>query len=262
LPLRQYAAEKASEADPRDFLGQVKAIYDDVTQNRWRYVYDPLRVEMLATSGPVIYDNVLGFGVKPPAHGYGDCDCISTALGALMGAIGIPSRVVNISKPHSKKLFDHGCVQARIPKVGWVSLDAVGYPKHPMGWIAPHERYAIWDTEGNLRGFGGNYPGGIGQDFKAMSSATLGGIQEVQEMSLAGCGPGSFRDYGLENFGMAGVDNEEPEDWSTHGLLGFGAYVDQPYGLLDYSECGLVMEYDDADTVAYYGATPLVRTKM
>ena len=81
-------------------------------------------------------------------------------------------------------------------------------------------------------------------------------------MSLAGCGPGMFRDYGLHNFGLAGVDNEEPEDWADYGLADFGAYIDRPLPIIDYDQVGLVMEVDDEDEVAYYGNVGLVRTKM
>lgn len=81
-------------------------------------------------------------------------------------------------------------------------------------------------------------------------------------MSLAGCGPEKFQDYGLENCGLAGVDSEAPEDWAQYGLLGFGAYVDRPLPMLDYENIGLVMEYDEDDTVGYAGGEPLVRTKM
>lgn len=262
VPLRQYAAAKASEAGPRDFLGQVEKIYDDFTRNRWRYVYDPLGVEMLATTGPVIYDTILGFGQQPPARGFGDCDDATVALSALMQSIGLPTRTVTISKPGSRKLFDHVFPQVRVPQHGWISIDAVGYPKHSMGWVAPHGRFAIWDIDGNLRGFGGDYPDFIKRDFKAMASATLGSLDEEVSMSFAGCGPDMFRDYGLENFGLAGVDNEEPEDWSKYGLLSFGAYVDQPVPILDYDRIGLVMEYDEGDTVGFHGDQPLVRTKM
>lgn len=263
MPIRQYAGALASQAGPRDFLGQVKKIYDDFTQKRWRYVYDPLGVELLATTGPIIYDTILGFGQTAPARGFGDCDDSTVGLSALCRSIGLPTRTVTISKPGSRKLFDHVFPQVRIPKVGWIALDAVGYPQHKIGWIAPHSRYAIWDIEGKLRGYGGEWPGRLEKDFKEMSSAALGGIdEEVYEMSMHGCEPSRFRDLGLENYGLAGIDGEEPEDWSTEGLTGFGALVDQPMPILDYDRIGLVMEYDDDDTVGYANGEALVRTKM
>lgn len=173
VPLREYAASIASRAGPRDFLGQVAEIYDDITENRWRYVYDPLRIELLATTGPVLYDTVLGFGQEPPSRGYGDCDDITGAMSACMESIGLPTRTVTIAKPNTDKLFDHVFPQVGVPHHGYITIDAVGYPNNPMGWIAPHERYAIWDHEGNLTGFGGYFPGRIGEDFDAMAAVEL-----------------------------------------------------------------------------------------
>lgn len=259
VPLRQYAAAKAAEAGPRDFLGQIEKIYEDVVKNRWRYVYDPLGVEMVATTGDVLYNTVLGLG-QPNQRGFGDCDDIACAMGALAASIGLEPRIVTISKPGSNKLFDHVFTQIKIPRKGWISVDPVGHPAHGLGWTAPHERYAIWDLDGKLRGFGGNYPGIISRDFKEMSSAALGKIQEVRSMSFAGLSENNFPDYGLANYGLAGTDNEEPADWSKYGVLGFGAYT-RTVPIIDDS-MGLMMEYDNNDIVAYDGTTPLVRTKM
>jgi hypothetical protein len=81
-------------------------------------------------------------------------------------------------------------------------------------------------------------------------------------MSVAGFAETNFPDYGLENYGLASVDNREPEDWSSVGLLGFGAQMDRPFGMIDGENLGLAMEYDDDDFVGFHGGSPLVRTKM
>ncbi len=81
-------------------------------------------------------------------------------------------------------------------------------------------------------------------------------------MSVAGFSESNFQDYGLENFGLASVDNTEPQDWSRMGLLGFGAQLDRPLGMIDGENLGLAMEYDEDDFVGYSGGSPLVRTKM
>jgi len=88
----------------------------------------------------------------------------------------------------------------------------------------------------------------------------------MTQMSLAGVDDLQFQDYGLANYGLAGVGNE-PLDWSTDGLLGFGAYLDKPLPMIDNSSLGLLAEYDDGDTVAMGrdnrgGFHSLVRTKM
>ncbi len=83
-------------------------------------------------------------------------------------------------------------------------------------------------------------------------------------MSLQGIDvQNDFPNWGLENFGLAGIDYQEPIDWSTHAALGFGAYLDRPLPMIDNSMLGLVMEYDDSDIVARSPrGEPLVRTKM
>lgn len=78
-------------------------------------------------------------------------------------------------------------------------------------------------------------------------------------MSVAGFAEANFQDYGLENYGLASTDNSEPADWSQMGLLGFGAELDRPLGMIDGELSGLAMEYDEDDFV---GDTGLVRTKM
>lgn len=81
-------------------------------------------------------------------------------------------------------------------------------------------------------------------------------------MSVAGFAETNFPDYGLENYGLASIDSREPEDWSKVGLLGFGAELDRPLGMIDGASLGLAMEYDDDDFVGFAGGSPLVRTKM
>lgn len=81
-------------------------------------------------------------------------------------------------------------------------------------------------------------------------------------MSVAGFAQTEFPDYGLENYGLASTDNQEPEDWSRVGLLGFGAQLDRPLGMIDGDSLGLAMEYDEDDFVGLSGGSPLVRTKM
>lgn len=81
-------------------------------------------------------------------------------------------------------------------------------------------------------------------------------------MSFAGFAESNFQDYGLENYGLASTDNSTPQDWASMGLLGFGAQLDRPFGMIEGSDLGLAMEYDEDDFVGYAGGSPLVRTKM
>lgn len=80
-------------------------------------------------------------------------------------------------------------------------------------------------------------------------------------MSLQGFSYAEYEDHGLQNYGLASTDNAEPLDWSKYGLSEFGAYIDQPLGMIDGEQIGLAMEYDEDDYV-HGPRGALVRTKM
>lgn len=267
LPIRQHAAALASRAGPKDYLGQLEALFGDFVQ-RWRYVRDPLRQELLAISGPAIYGQIMGFSSPPPGRGFGDCDDATVAIGALAESIGLKSRIVTIATPESRQLFSHVFPQVHVPKVGWVSADAVGFPNHPLGWTPPHKRWAVWDTRGNLLCARGSFPPSFRREFRAMRAVDVSGFlgdlpEGERHMSLRGLSFDDFPDYGLESFGMAGTDNTAPEDWATHGLLSFGAYVDSPLPMVGADRLGLMMEYDENDEIGRLpDGSPVVRTKM
>lgn len=270
IPIRMHAAKVASRATPKDYLGQVQAIYDDFVK-RWRYVMDPLTTEMVTIGGPQIFEQVIGLAARPGDHGYGDCDDATIALGALLRGVGFEVAINTMEKPTPpgapQGLFSHVFPTVKIPGRGWLTVDAVGHPRHKLGWTPPHQRLAVWDLEGNLLATRGQFP----PVFKQMLTADISGItgrpqkqQGVRKMSLQGIDmQNDFPDYDLSRYGLAGTDDREPVDWSTHAALGFGAYVDRPVPIVDNENMGLVMEYDDSDIVAFNGiGEPLVRTKM
>lgn len=156
LPIRQYAAGLATTAPPKDYLRQVKAIYDDFTGRAWRYVREP--GEIVHTTGRSIFSQILGADARPGQRGFGDCDDATTALGACFAAIGLPVQIVTSAPPGSKKLFTHVFPRVHIPRLGWLTADAVGYPKHPLGWFPPSQRAAFWDLSGRLVETRGDVP--------------------------------------------------------------------------------------------------------
>jgi len=269
IPIRMHAAKVASRARPKDYLGQVQALYDDFVK-RWRYVMDPLETEMVTIGGPQIFEQVIGLAARPGEHGYGDCDDATIALGALLRGVGFEVAINTIEKPTPpgapQGLFSHVFPSVRIPGRGWLTVDAVGHPRHKLGWTPPYQRLAVWDLEGNLRATRGQFP----PIFKQMLNADVSVItrrpttQGACNMSLQGIDPQyDFPDHDLARYGLAGTDNLEPADWSTHAALGFGADVDRPIPILDNDSMGLFMEYDDSDVVALDGmGEGLVRTKM
>lgn len=175
IPLRMHAAKLASRAKPKDYLGQVKAIYDDFVK-RWRYVQDPLETELVTVSGPAILGLVIGLDAPPGEHGFSDCDEATIALGALYRSIGFPVLINTIEKPSTPGrragLFSHVYPSVKVPNLGWLAADAVGYPQHKLGWFPSFQRLAAWDLDANLVVAKGQFPA----QFKQMLSADVSGI--------------------------------------------------------------------------------------
>lgn len=251
LPIRNHAAGLATRAAPKDYLGQARAVYDDFTKKRWRYVKDPVENELVHITGPAIWGQIAGANARPGERGHEDCDGATVYLGSALYGLGFPVVVNTISPPGSNKLFTHVFPSAKIPKVGWIAFDAVGYPEHPLGWIAPHSRIATWDLDGNLIDARGNFP----PEFRQMESAGLGANDEGGIAMQT-----DWQDYGLQNYGLAGIDSEEPLDFAVHGLKGFGAYA-ATMGIIDGDACGLMAEYDASDFIQTPHG-PLVERKM
>lgn len=230
FPLRNYAAGLATTAAPKDYLGQVAAIYNDFVK-RWRYVNDPHGVEAVVTSGDAILSQVLGADARPGQRGYGDCDDAAVAMGSLLMAIGRPVQIVTTAPPNYPGLFGHVFVRAFVPRRGWITVDPVLYPKQPLGACAKNKRLAIWDLNGNLLAAKGRFP----KTFSRMSG------EEGQETME------NFPDYGLANYGLAGTDSAEPIDWSRTVIKDFGCYSNSLGMVSDAS--GYLMEYDEDDVI-------------
>lgn len=251
VPIIKHAQALASRAGPKDYLGQIKQLYDDFVK-RWRYVRDPLMLETLHVSGRAIYGQVLGFDRRPPERGAGDCDDAAAGIGSELRAIGLPVRVVTTAQPRGdRSLFSHVFVQAHVPRLGWYTVDPVGYPKHGPGWTPPHSRIAFWDLDGKLIGHRGQFP----TAFRAM----LGETENIQQggIDMNYQGLGEFHDYGLGDWAGDG----EPADWAVEGLVGFGAYSPH-FGVISGDQTGLLMEFDADDEIVHPDYMGLVRTKM
>ena len=244
-PIILHARKLASRAGPKDYLGQVAQIYDDFVK-RWRYVRDPRFLETLHTSGKALYGQVMGFDLGPGEHGHGDCDEAASAIGAQLEAIGLPVSIVTISpRRPSRQMFNHVFVRAKIPKLGWYSVDPVGYPAHGPGWTPPHTRIAHWDLNGRL----------LATNVNAKDKQSLLGGDDMYPDTR-------FQSYGFGSLADDYQSDRDPDDWATHGLLGFGAYVND-IGLAPQTP--LLMEVDEDDEFIhpdYQDVGALVRTKM
>lgn len=241
-PIRNHAAAVATTAPPKDFLGQLQAIYRDFT-DRWRYVKDPVSRELLTYSPQAIWNLTMagdGVGVGR-GRGAGDCDCAAMALGAQLEAIGFRTRLGTTVKAPPGRLFGHVFLQAKVPNFGWVTIDPVLYPKKHFGAVAKHTRIAWWDLDGNLLGVRGNYTGLSGLEKEA---------DDMQTPNIE-----QWPDYGLG--AVTPDDGMEPIDWSSVGLKNWG-YVPGPdgqrysavasYGYIDGAQLnGMAVEVDEND---------------
>lgn len=159
LPIRNHAAGLATLAGPKDYIGQVKQVYQDMVR-RWRYVNDPFGTELL-TYGPQALANLVmgldGRGVGR-GKGAGDCDCVAAATGASLRSIGRPVRIAITSPPGTPAGpgFSHVFIQAHVPRLGWVSVDPVVHPNRGFGATPRHSRIAYFNLDGRLIGFRGN----------------------------------------------------------------------------------------------------------
>jgi len=244
-PLRQHAARLAATAPPKDYERQIAAIYEAFVK-QWRYVRDPASAESVVIGGPQIWEQIWGAG-RPNRKGWGDCDDAAVAMGAALSAIGIPLRIVTIAGPTTRSPLGHVYVEAQPPpNRAWIAIDPVGHPKHGFKWRPPEQRRATWDLDGTLISRTGNWTPAL--------SAGLFGDEKKESTAMS-----NFRNYGLENFGLAGADADPASlvAWNEYGpVAGFGAYSGVLGIVNDASH--ILAEYDKTDEVA----PGYVRTKM
>lgn len=259
-PIRNHAAAVASTAPPKNFIAQLRALYDDFVR-RWRYVKDPVSRELITASPQAIWRlTMAGDGVGVGAgKGAGDCDCASVALGAELEAVGFPVRLGTTARRGARpgRLFHHVFVQAHVPRYGWITLDPVLHPARQFGALTDHARIAWWDLNGNLIGHAGNVAGHLSGEDREDTMA----VPNIDQWN---------------HYGFAGTDIDhtqgeyEPEDWSTVGLAGWG-YMAGPggtmmsavdrYGIIDgVGLSGIGVEVDSEDE--WEDGSGLVRTPM
>jgi len=244
LPIRNLAASIATRARPKDYFGQVKAIYDDFVQ-RWRYVKDPVGVETLAASPRAIFYLVLNGNGQGTGGGLGagDCDDAACGVGSMLAAIGMPVRIVTSRNPRATRgLFSHIFVQTLVPGHGWISIDPVGHPLHGFAWTPPHSAIAIWDINGQQI---------AGDDL-------LGDASGEGFTMLHGYGfLGSSDDYNWDEAPLPVEVGDDPLPWDVYGLAGFGSYIDS-MGYIEGGR-GYMIEVDESNR---YGNSDYYRTPM
>jgi transglutaminase-like putative cysteine protease len=104
---------------PRDFLGEIKALFEWVQENI-RYVKDPVRIELLHTARRLLELRA------------GDCDDMTIILGALLECVGRPVRLVLTGRDGSRpRSFSHIFLEVHVLS-RWIPLDPT--VPYPMGW--------------------------------------------------------------------------------------------------------------------------------
>lgn len=142
---REWASRLATKAPPRDYVRQLGELYRGILR-RWRYVAEP-EEWIHGTAGSAI-DHVLGAKYnrgrlcknplrcdleQTPAteKGWGDCDDVATVAAAGVLALGMHPFFRVVRWPGGA----HVSVVARTPRRQLVSIDPVGHPEHPFGWV-------------------------------------------------------------------------------------------------------------------------------
>src|SRR5512132_1419119 len=140
---------------PKDYLGEIKALFDWVQQNI-RYTKDPFRLEVLHSARRMLQLRA------------GDCDDMAILLGAMVESVGHPVRLVLTGPdPLRPDLFTHVYLEA-FHKGQWIPLDPT--MPHPAGWapralvktvIAIERRPDVMDADMELQGLDsfGQVPG-------------------------------------------------------------------------------------------------------
>jgi hypothetical protein len=242
LPLRNLAAALASKAGPKDYLGQVKQIWQYMITH-WRYVRDPQGKELLTHGPEAIFRFVLGgdrIGVGA-GKGAGDCDCCAAGAGSLLRAIGFSQKICVVAPKGARagRTFTHVFLRVQVPQFGWLSFDPVGYPRHGLGWTQPHSRIACYDLDGRRTAAQGNF-------------ALEGDNKEVIDMETGRMPDLAFhRDYGL-----AGTDEQEPRDFRAYAGKYFGPALGP---VIDGIGLGGLAAEVDVDIV---DGTPIARTPL
>jgi len=280
LPIRHLAGRCAATAPPKNYYAQIKALYNAITTQWWRYTFDPKGAEVLTVDPERIFSITLGYG-KPNHQGYGDCDDVTIASGALLASIGFDVRIATTVKPGSPFIFDHVFLFVKPTRTGpWIPFDPVLYPHKGYGDITKFNRIALWDLNGNMISKSGPFPPRFdevmnlyGCDQPAEFRKTfITGTEGKDAMQAQNNLPNfyNFPDQ-AEAVGFFGSSDLVPEnqihrlisddvlpDFSRHGIVGFGAYSGVMGSMTGAQLPQIMAEYDESDTV---GNTGLVRTK-
>lgn len=110
----RFAIEIVRGVAPYDHIGEAAAVYQWVSRNI-RYTMDPVTKEKLYSPQDLLKIRA------------GDCDDIAMLMGAIMIALGFPSRLITIAaNPTDPNEFSHVYLEAEVPPGSgqWIAMDA------------------------------------------------------------------------------------------------------------------------------------------
>ncbi len=169
--MREWASRLATLAPPRDYVGQLRALYEGII-DRWRYVQE--NGEWVNGSPRAVLGYTLGanYNCDPKTcphpercdvartrwknYGWGDCDDVATLTAAGVLAIGGTPFFRTARGPGGA----HVSVTARTPAGDLVDLDPVGHPEHRFGWAVDGAGIQVehFDLDGRPVALGGAPP--------------------------------------------------------------------------------------------------------
>jgi nucleoid-associated protein YgaU len=155
---REWAARLAAQAGPRDYRGQLEAMYNGILE-RWRYVMEP--GEWIAGTPRTLLGNVLGVSyrgvrdptsmvdrerpVTPQTRGWGDCDDVASLVASGALSLGMHP-MFRVAK---KGDVAHVSCIVKTPDNQMISVDPVGHPTYPFGWAMPGDTVSLFTLSGN-----------------------------------------------------------------------------------------------------------------
>ena len=131
--IRKLAIKLVKNCPHKDYSCFAQACYDYCT-TQIRYVFDPNGVELLESPWKIV------------EAGGADCDSIVILLASLLESVGLACEFVTIKADTNRpNEFSHVYLECKIPKQGWVALDAT-MPENGFGWkpapTFPRKRWA------------------------------------------------------------------------------------------------------------------------
>ena len=128
---------RANNISGTDYPNAIKAVANWV-HKRMKFVRDPYKTDIMYPP----LENIMQLGA-------GDCEDFTATTGSLLESLGIPVKVVVVSK--TGKIWDHVFLRAGYPvdnPVHWVSVDTTVYP--PSGREIPYVKQKIYNPGGKV----------------------------------------------------------------------------------------------------------------